>query len=262
MIGPTYLEGAAAGDALRVCIDSVKLDRNDGQTGLASGHGFLSSDALAPGATVPRHLYRWAIDVGAGVAKLANPLGTQPIEVPLAPFIGCIGVCPPFAQHVSTLYAGAHGGNMDLPSLRAGTTVWFPVFAPGALLFVGDLHAAQGHGEFIGGAIETSGVVQLSIDVARDVTIDAPRFRRSDGHIGAVASDGDLRSAIQLALRRLLDWISIDLGLHRFDAYNLLSQTVSIELGNLTTSPYTVAAIVDSRVLPKPARERLERYGE
>jgi len=70
--------------------------------------------------------------------------------------LGCIGVAPPAHQSFRSGYLGGFGGNMDYNQLREGTTVYLPVFQPGALLFVGDGYAAQGDGELTGNALETS----------------------------------------------------------------------------------------------------------
>lgn len=259
MAGPIAVEGAESGDTIAVEILDITLDRADGQTGLTPGHGLLPMHALAPpsvdgpaGAGIPSHLYRWSIDAVEGVARLRNPLGDWPITVPLDPFVGCIGVCPRWGQSISTLFAGSFGGNMDVPAVRPGATLYLPVWREGGLLMMGDIHAAQGHGEIIGGAIETSGAIHCRVTLIKDraTTIDLPRVH--DGkQLLTIASDGDLRAAVQQAYAQLIDWLASDeFGLNRFDAYNLVSQTGSTILGNLVTTPYTVAASVPLDVLP------------
>ena len=235
----------------------VQIPPGVGRTGLGPGHGLLPAHLVEPKGNVPQHMYQWDIDPVTCRASLRNPLGDGPIEVPLKPFVGCIGVCPDQGQGVSTLYAGTHGGNMDLRSLAAGATIYLPVFAPGALLMLGDIHAAQGHGEAIGGAIETPGQVALEVKLVKNRPIPAPRIRTST-EIGTVASDGDLRAAIQMAFSRRVHWLSAELQMNRFDAYNLISQTVRIEIGNLVVAPFTVAAFIPVEALPRDAQSVLE----
>ena len=257
MAGPIYVEGAAAGDCLAVRIDEIELDRATGQTGLAPSHGLLPAELLlknTPTATsVPRHLYRWRIDAASGTATVANPLGPHPITVPLNPFVGCIGVCPPWGQAISTLLCGAFGGNMDIPACRAGATIYLPVFVDGALLMMGDIHAAQGHGEIIGGGIETSGKIQCTITAIKGGTIPAPRLR-DDSHLTAIGVAGELRAAVQEAYAHLLDWLTEGFGLNRWDGYHLISQTGSLMIGGLGMPPHAVAARIPLAVLPPAIR--------
>lgn len=260
--GPIFVEGARRGDALAVRIEKVNLDRRRGQTGLAPAHGLLPGDLLSPprdgraGEPTPRHLYVWDIDVTAGVARVTNSLGGDPIEVELNPFVGCIGVCPKWGQSISTLFAGDHGGNMDLPAIRPGATLLLPVHTDGGLLMMGDIHAAQGEGEIIGGAIETSGVIECTVEVIADASLPAPRLL-DPRRIMAFGSDGEVRGAIQRAYGRLVDWLAGDLGMNRWDAYHLISQAGSIELGNLLAPPYVAGASLPRGVLPARASERI-----
>ena len=97
----------------------------------------------------------WVLDHEKGVARLKNPSAhLTNYTVNLQPMLGCIAVAPPGHQAFRTGYLGSYGGNLDYNQLREGTTVYLPVFAHGALLFVGDGHAAQGDGELTGDALE------------------------------------------------------------------------------------------------------------
>jgi acetamidase/formamidase len=103
LAGPIYIEGAEPGDTLSVRIDAIELDRELGLTLLAPRHGLLDDCQVSPPESTgkeatprdtPRHMYRWSIDTQAGTATVTNPLGGERISVPLAPFIGSIGVSP------------------------------------------------------------------------------------------------------------------------------------------------------------------------
>ncbi len=184
LAGPIHIEGARRGDVLAVTIDEVELDRRKGQTWLGPGHGLLPEHLVAPRGdgsagpdpVVPRQMYHWDIDPQAGIATVTNPLGDVPIVIRLDPFVGCIGVCPKSGQAISSLHSGSFGGNLDLPLVRPGTTVFLPIFHDGALLLLGDVHAAQGHGEIIGGGIETSGKIICTVDVFKKQAITAGRI--------------------------------------------------------------------------------------
>lgn len=253
MAGPIYVEAAAPGDVLAVKVLDIALNSSTGQTLLKPGHGYLSTSEVSPDdpSKIPTHMYRWKIDASRQVAQLTNPLGTKPIEVALSPFIGCIGVCPKWGQATSTLFAGSFGGNMDIPLLAKGATLFLPVYADGALLGLGDLHAAQGHGELIGGAIETAGEVEIQIDLLKEQAIASPRIRTSTS-IAAIASESDLSKSIRMATSYLIDWLAQDYAMNRFDAYQLISQTAQLVMGNIGSGTPSVACSIELDRLPKP----------
>ena len=262
--GPIYVEGTEPGNCLAVDVLRIELDRDWGRTLLAPNHGLLSGDQLVPptdGETeaVPRHMYHWHLDGTKNVARLENPLGSDAVEVTLQPMVGTIGVCPPQGQEVSTMLAGSHGGNMDLGLIRPGSILLLPVFCPGGLLSLGDIHAAQGHGEIVGGGIETSGKVQLRVRVLKAFPIDGPRVIPA-GQIFAIATDSDLRSATQGAYSRLIQWLANEpFSCNRWDLYQLISQVGVLEMGGIVVpSCSSVAAGIDVHHLPHRCRENLQ----
>src|SRR5690606_21302633 len=96
LAGPIAIEGAQVGDSLAVTIDGITLANIEGRTLLQRDHGAIPARMLETDGepAIPRHLYRWRIDPRSGTATLVNALGEHPVVVALAPFIGCIGVCP------------------------------------------------------------------------------------------------------------------------------------------------------------------------
>lgn len=256
MAGPIYVEGAAPGDCLAVRIDEIELDRQKGQTLLEYGHGLLPADLLVNpaaadrGESVPRRVFEWKIEPARGTATLVNTMGNDPLVVPLNPFIGCIGVCPRWGQSISTLYAGEFGGNMDLPLTARGTTLYLPVHHEGGLLMMGDIHAAQGHGEIIGGGIETSGKIRCTVDLVKSRPIPAPRLK-NEQFLSAVGVAGEMRTAVQQAYAHLLNWLVEEYAVNRWDGYNLISQAGSLVSGGLLMTPYVAAARLPLALIPK-----------
>src|SRR4029077_17302969 len=111
-----------------------------------------------------------------GVARLKKPTGKlKNFTIPLGPMLGCIGVAPPGNMALRSGFLGAYGGNMDYNAMREGVTLYLPVFQPGALLFVGDGHAAQGDGELTGDALETSMDIEFVVDVIPGKSVAMPR---------------------------------------------------------------------------------------
>lgn len=263
LAGPIYVEGATPNDCLAIDVVGIELDRTQGATLLAPNHGLLSHDQLlganskSADEQVPKHLYQWRIDSQRQVAEMVNPLGGEPLTVPLRPMIGCLGVCPTWGQSIASLFAGAFGGNLDLPLVEKGATIFLPVFHAGGLVMVGDIHAAQGAGEIVGGAIETSGVATLRFRRIAGRAIPAPRLI-AGGNIYAVATEGDLRLAVSTAYARLLEWLANEFALPRWDAYQLLSQAGVLEVGGLSVaSCLTVAAGLSIDLLPTACREEI-----
>ena len=105
--------------------------------------------------------------------------------------LGCIAVAPPMRQAFRTGQLGSFGGNMDYNQMREGTTVYLPIYQPGALLFVGDGHAAQGDGELTGDALETSMDVEFTVELIKGYSQRRPA--RRERRISDV--DGDRRVA-------------------------------------------------------------------
>lgn len=266
LAGPIFVEGAKPGDLLAVTIDSVQLDRNSGLTLLAHDHGVVPSELLLSEnrgdkklTTVPRYMYHWHIDTTAGLATIVNPLGGVKASVPLSPFVGCIGVCPANGQFVSSLHCGPHGGNLDLPTIRSGTTVYLPVNRVGGLLMMGDIHAAQGDGEIIGGGIETSGKIECSIQLFKESQTQVCVLK-DEQNFSSVGTHDELRQSIQQACGNLVAWLAQFETLNRFDLYNFVSQTVKITVGNLNKPPYPAAASVKLCDLPAPLLKAIRQW--
>lgn len=266
LAGPIATTGLEPGDCLAVEIHQIELDRTQGATLLAPNHGLLSRDEFfgstskASDKPVPHHLFQWQIDSYGQSAQVQNPQGDHWFTVPLRPMIGSLGVYPVVGSNVSSLLAGDFGGNLDLPLLATGAMVLLPVFTSGGQLLVGDLHAAQGAGEIIGGGIETSGVVTIKLRRLPHRAITAPRIVSND-KIFAVATANDLRLAVSTAYSRLLDWVAGELGLNRADGYQLISQTGVLELGGIVNPRcQTVAAGIAVCDLPQLCQQELARW--
>jgi amidase len=154
---------------------------------------------------------------------------SERLSIPYAPMIGCIGTAP--AMGSPTCFpAGDHGGNVDLRDITIGATVYLPVAVPGALVFVGDCHAAQGEGEFGLAALEMPGRVTLRVDLAKQRHLPGLRLE-SAGEIGAVGVGRTMEEGIAAAYSRLALWLEEDYDWNRWEAYSLLTQVGQLSLG-------------------------------
>ena len=169
--------------------------------------------------------------------------------IPLEPMIGCFGVAADRGQAISTATSASHGGNMDYRGFVARTTVYFPVFEPGALFFLGDGHAAQGDGEIVGSGIEISMDVRVTLRLLKGKTIHWPRAE-NDEWIMAVGNARPLDQATQHATTEMLRWLQDDYGLDALGANLLLAQCVRYELGNIFDPAYTMVCKLNKRWLP------------
>ena len=251
MTGPFFVEGAEPGDTLVVHLERITPSRPTG----------LTSQELAPNVVDPTFvpsLYRqptgpwepaiWEIDNAAGTATLATPSKLGRLSLPLAPMLGCFGVAPARGQAISTATSAEHGGNMDYRGFVAGTTVYFPVFVPGALLFVGDGHAVQGDGEIAGTGIEISMQVELSVGLIKGKRIGWPRGENAE-YIFTAGNARPLDQCLQHATSEMSRWLQADYGLDPHSVGILLGQAVVYEIGNVFDPAYTVVCKLPKAVL-------------
>lgn len=163
LTGPIYVEGAMPGDVLAIHIDSVFPLVPFAYNRILSGRGLLPEDF--PGSAV-RLL---ELDIERRLVRFADK-----IEIPMRVFFGVMAVAPSVDGRVSSSAPGSYGGNMDISELTAGSTLYLPVFRPGALVSVGDGHSVQGDGEVDVSAAETSLIGELRFELRRDLSLEMP----------------------------------------------------------------------------------------
>jgi amidase len=236
--GPFYVEGALPGDTLVVKFNRIRLNRNSA----GSGNRIVGS-ALNPG-YIESAKYddkfdsEWKLDREGGYATLAKPSEhLKNFRVKLQPMLGCVAVAPPDKQTFQAGWLGNWGGNMDYNGMREGTTLYLPVFQAGALLFVGDGHAAQGDGELTGDALETSMDVEFTVNLISGKGTPGPRAE-NDEYIMAMGVAGALPDALRAATTSLARWLERD--------YHLTPNETAIVLGS--SIRYDVAEVVDPQI--------------
>ncbi|WP_038366807.1 acetamidase/formamidase family protein [Bosea sp. UNC402CLCol] len=239
MTGPFFVTGAEPGDALLVTIERMTPNRGTGWTYSPLAPGVLDPAALAD--LPKRERYEWAIDATAGTVKLLDPSPRiKEWSFPLAPMLGCFGVAPERGQAISTATSGPYGGNMDYRFFGPGATIAFPVFAAGALFFLGDGHACQGDGEIAGTGVETSFEVEFSVELVKQAGLRWPRCETKTDLI-VIASGRPLDQPLQFATTEMLRWIGGDLGVDAVEASHLLGQAVRYDIANVFNPAYCVA---------------------
>ena len=235
LTGPIFVEGAEPGDVLEVRIQSVKLAIPYAYNAFGPKSGFIPEDfPYARMKIIP-------LDAKKMVAHFAPG-----IDVPLRPFFGSMGVAPPAAAgRLNSAPPGIHGGNLDNKELVAGTTLYLPVHAAGALFFVGDGHAGQGNGEVDITALETSLTGTLQFIVRKDLHQTLPRAETPTAYI-SMGLNEDLTLAAKDAVREMIAFLVTEKGLTRDEAYMLCSVA-----GDLNTTQVVDGTRGAHMMLPK-----------
>jgi acetamidase/formamidase len=239
LTGPIYVEGAEPGDALEVRILSIKILIPYAYNSYGPRSGVLAGlDDFKQGGSkiIP-------LDEKRMVARFSDR-----IEIPLHPFFGSMGVAPPAsAGRISSAPPGIHAGNLDNKDLIAGTRLFIPVHAPGALFEVGDGHAGQGNGEVDITALETSLTGTFEFIVHKGMTLKWPRGETPTHYI-AMGIDKDLNQALVIAVREAIDLISAEKHLTREEAYQLSSVAVDFNVTQAVDGTKGIHAMIPKSI--------------
>ena len=255
LTGPFYVEGAEPGDTLVVKFLDLQLDSDQGVGAFAPGFGAVSTTFYTPmlNPPLPERIYFYPVDRARNVGTFRAQDSAFSVEIPLRPFLGCIGVAPPGGESRSAVTPGEWGGNMDSPEASVGHVLNHPVNVPGALLYVGDGHAVQGDGEVAGTGLEIALRVRLQVDLVKKKAIRWPRFE-TDEELMAVGAYRPVDDALRIAFTELIAWIHSDYGLSELDAYELLSKVAHIRLSEMVDPNYVVIAKVNKKYLPPKSK--------
>jgi len=233
LTGPVYIEGAAPGDTLEVRIKEIRLAIPYAYNGFRPGSGFLPDDFP----------YSRIKIVPLDRERMIGHFSDR-IEVPLRPFFGSMGVAPPEANgRISSAPPWIHAGNLDNKELVAGTTLYIPVHAPGALFEAGDGHAAQGNGEVDITALETSLTGVFQFILRKDLHLRWPRGETPTHYI-TMGLHEDLREATRLAALEMIDFLVTEKHLTRDDAYMLASSAADFCITQLVDGNKGVHAMI------------------
>ncbi|MGC4851881.1 acetamidase/formamidase family protein [Micromonospora sp. DT4] len=249
--GPFFVEDAEPGDTVAVHLASIVPARDWGVSSTFPHFGALTSTSHTATLQPPLQERVWVyqIDRKAGTVRFHATATEHSVNLPLDPMIGTIGVAPGGFEARSTIVPDSHGGNLDTPELRAGTTLYLPVNVHGALLALGDGHARQGEGEACGVGVEIATTTTLIVEVIKDVPTAWPRLE-TDTSIMSIGCARPLEDAYRIAHHDLVNWTSTLTGLEELDAYQLVSQAGRAPIGNVCDPNYTVLAAVDKAFLP------------
>lgn len=242
--GPILVDGAEPGDMLVVRIEDIELTRDFAVSLLKQEFGGLTSTVLTPTLQdpLPEKVWIYRRQPDGSFSYAPDKFSIQP-----APFMGTMGTAP-HLEALSALTPFTHGGNMDVPDVKAGHTLFLPVTVEGAYFFTGDCHAAQGEGEACGVALEISGKVTLTFDIVKAHPISWPRIESPD-KIMTVGSARPMEDAARIAYTQLILWLESEYGWDRWDAYQLVTQAGELYVGNMVDTYYSLVARVPKHYL-------------
>lgn len=230
LTGPVEIVEAEPGDVLEVQIQKIDIDVPYACNAFGPGRGFLPNDfPYARLKVIP-------LDREHKVAKFAAG-----IDIPLHPFFGSMGVAP-LTGKLNSGPPWMHAGNMDNRELVAGTTLFIPVQAKGAFFEAGDGHAGQGNGEVDITALETWLTGTFKFIVHKDEHLLWPRGETPTSYI-SMGFDEDLKTATEMAVRNMIDFLVTEKHLSRDDAYALTSVAVDVDITQLVDGKVGVHAM-------------------
>jgi acetamidase/formamidase len=235
LTGPVAIADAEPGDRLEIKIEAYE-HRGWAWTSLIPGLGLLSDDFKE------HHLFIWDLE-------RSQTRSMPGVTLDLHPFAGIIGVQREAAGEFRTRAPGPFGGNMDVRHLTAGTTLYLPVFTPGANLLAGDCHAAQGDGEVCINGMEAPMNITLQINLIKQTPLAAPyaicpnplvppRYQTKPWHL-FIESDEHPREACKRVVRRVIEYLVSRLGLTPELAYTLCSVVLDLRISQLVNVPTT-----------------------
>jgi amidase len=242
--GPIYVEGVGKGDAL--VVEILKIEPTIGQ-----GATRIPALGFYPGlATLPlSKMLGVELPHGTRICPIRNEKVhfNEKLALPYEPMVGTIGTAPEI-EAVTSYLPGPHGGNMDFPDVRPGAKVYLPSKVPGALLYIGDAHAAQGDAEISGTAIEMPAEITIKIDLVKGKSLRWPRIELPDCIMttSVTGAGRTLEDATRSAFFEMILWLEEEYGMDRWDAYELCTQVARVRMGNI----WSIATKFPKRYLP------------
>jgi acetamidase/formamidase len=248
--GPFYIEGAGPGDVLAVHILDLSPARGYAISSNYPGFGALTGTEYTAllNPQLDERVWWYTVDTASWTAS--TKLKSRTLTIPMHPFLGCMATAPQRGEVRWTVTPEAYGGNMDVPEVRKGSTIYLPVNVEGALLEFGDGHLAQGEGEIIGTALESALNVKVRVDVVKQRAISWPRIE-DDDYIMTIGCYRPLEDAFRIAWKEMVLWLVDEYSMDTLDAYELCSQVAETDCAQVVDPNYTVVAKIPKKYLPQ-----------
>ncbi|MCU1585073.1 MAG: putative acetamidase [Microbacteriaceae bacterium] len=255
--GPIEVQGAEPGDMLAVHFVSIVPARPHAISSMFPHFGALTAthETAMLHESLEERVWFYDIDLDAWTATFQAKNSDYALALPLDPMHGTVGVAPVGGEVRLVVTPSTHGGNMDTPEARAGTTLYLPINVAGAMLSLGDGHARQGEGEVCGTGLESAMNSVIAVDLIKGGATVWPRLE-NDEFIMSTGSIRPLEDAFRISQKDLVDWTSDLTGLDTLDAFQLVSQMGLAPAANVCDPNYTMMA-----KLPKWTLKEAKAYG-
>jgi acetamidase/formamidase len=249
--GPFYVEGAEPGDTLAIHFVSIEPSRDWAASTTVPLFGSLTSTHATATLheALPEVVWMYEVDAKMRTVTYHARRSDFSVVLPLDPMHGTVGVAPAAFEARSSLVPDSHGGNMDTPEMRAGTTCYLGVNVEGALFSIGDGHCRQGEGETCGVAVEAAMDTVLIVDLVKGVATPWPRLE-SDTYVMSTGSARPLEDAFRISQVDLITWLGSEFGLEQLDAYQLVTQANETPVANVVDPNYTFVTKIRKEYLP------------
>lgn len=234
--GPIFVNGAEPGFILKIDVLKIEVTGDNGVIVAVPGKGGFANKVSKT--------FKKIVKVDKDYVYFNSR-----IKIRLNPHIGRIGVAPPPPEEIPTGVPGRHGGNMDNNMLKEGSTLYLPIFVKGALLGVGDFHAAMGDGESLLSGVEVSGVATLRCKVVDKPLIDWPLLVTKD-YVMNMVSAKSLDEAVRIALDDMAKLIEKTCGMDYMDAAMLISVAGDVRICQIVNPAVTVKVVVPREYIP------------
>jgi amidase len=249
--GPIYVNGAKADQILAVKIEDIQPLIGQGATRIVSSWYTSKSDAdLANRFTNAAS----SVPHGTRICKIEEGMvHFNGFRIPYSPMIGAMSTADPMESYLAW-FPGTHGGNMDVPEITKGATLYLPVKVDGALLHIGDTHAVQGDGELSGAAVEMPSLITLKVDLIETKRpLSRPRLENKEAIyvISATETGRPFEEAMRSGFLELAMWLEEDFSMDRWFAFELLTMVSKIRIGNF----WTVAVGIPKKYLPSSNKQ-------
>lgn len=238
--GPIEIEGAEPGDVLQVEIEEVRINEDVGRVVTTPGFGLLQNRSEI------KHPHTRITPIEGDAIEFLD------IEIPIDPVIGTIGVAPADGSY-TTLVPHDHGGNLDTAEMTGGTTAYFPVFQPGAMLAMGDSKAAMADGEMCGTGSEIGTDIDITVDVIKnpDVELERPLVETEEAW-KVIASAETMEEAAEIANSDAIRLLEQEFDMNISDAYMFSSLIGGLEISQVVDPLVTIKNTIPKKHLSNP----------
>jgi len=249
--GPFYVEGAEPGDTLAIHIVDLTPARGFGaSTTIPFFGGLTSTDRTALlQEPLPEATWIYEVDTEHQTVGFQSQFSDFEIALPMECMLGTVGLAPAANEVRTSLVPERFGGNMDTPEMKVGTTAYLGVNVEGALFSIGDGHYRQGEGEACGTAVEGA---MNSVIIVELIKGSAPLWPRleNDDYWMVVGSSRPMEDSWRIAQVEMVNWFTEMFGLHKMDAYQLLTQISLAPIANAVDANYSVVVKVKKSLMP------------